>query len=626
MKSKNLLKFLTFCILLGAGSGCTWMAARYFRLPPAEHGVRVLKDVKVPMRDGVTLLADVYLPKSGQPAPAILCRLPYGKRLGGMFPIVGKLFAERGYAFVAQDVRGRYDSGGTFFPFIHEIEDGVDTFAWVKKQDWCDGRIGSWGMSYFGITQWAIAAQTGELKAWVPSITSTDIIDTIYRGGVLTLLTAHSFSDLTRTRKITFSNTLNRIKAVETLPVEEVDDASYADLEYFNQIASPERARKIAARFPIEESHREVSAPGLFVAGWYDMFLGTQLRDFVRLRKEGKGLARQSRLIIGPWVHVGMGGDGSVDIPERWDVMQLPASLAWFDHWIRGMENEVEEWPVVRYFLMGKNEWKNADQWPPEGYGPLVLYLHSEGSANTASGDGTLCPEPPRDEFPEYFEYDPLNPVPTLGGANLLIPYFTNYPTPNLLLGPVDQRPVEDRPDVLVFTTPPLTEPLEVAGPVRVHLFASTSARDTDFSAKLIDVHPDGRAVLLQDGIIRARYREGVKAGEKFIEPWKIYEYVIDLWQTANYFPAGHRVRLEISSSNFPRFARNLNTGGDQALEVIPEVARQRVYHNAFYPSRLEVTAAGFPRGGEAPAGAEEEFDEEEPEPPPLAAPEDSNP
>jgi putative CocE/NonD family hydrolase len=554
------------------------------------------------MKDGVELATDVYIPEGIGPAPTILCRLPYGKRFMLLLPVLGKMFAQRGYVFVAQDVRGRFDSEGDFFPFIHDAEDGYETFRWIQGQEWCNGMIGTWGISYFGYTQWAIAPLVPELKAMCPSVTSPDVVEFIFRGGVLTLLTAHNFADFSRDRRNTYIGPLERLEAVETLPLENVDDAAHADLEYFNTIACPEQARQLLPQVDFKDKYQEVSAPALMVAGWYDMFLGPQLKDFNRLRKEGKGNAKQSRLIIGPWAHFQMGGDKSVKIPEKWDVFQLPANLEWYDYWLRQEENGVEDWPAVRYFLMGADEWKTADEWPPPGFGPRTYYLHSEGRANTAAGDGSLSLEPPGEEIPDYFEYNPMNPVPTRGGSSLVIPIMSSYPTPNLLVGPVDQAPVEGRDDVLVYSTPPLEEPVEVSGPIILYLYASSSARDTDFTAKFLDVHPDGKAVLLQDGAIRARYRKGVDEGESFIEPGKVYKYKIDLWQTANYFPEGHQIRVEVSSSNFPRFARNLNTGGDLAREKTPIVAYQRIYHDAEHPSRLMITVKG-----EAPVEEPEE-------------------
>jgi putative CocE/NonD family hydrolase len=587
MSNKRLLIVTLALLFWGLVSGCSRLNAVFFHLPPAQFGVKVEKDVMVPMRDGVHLATDVYLPKAPGPFPVLFTRLPYGKRFAGLLPMLGRIFAERGYAFVVQDTRGRFHSEGKFFPFIFDAQDGLDNFRWIQKQQWCNGQIGSWGLSYLGYTQWVVAPSLPELKVMAPTLTSPNMHEAIFRGGVMNLLTIFTFFGLTGIKETTFLNPLNHFDALNALPVEKVDDTLGEDVYYFNEVASPERSRHLLKQIDFQDSYSLIQTPALVVAGWYDMFLGPQLADFQRLRQEGNGLAKQSRLIIGPWSHVGIGGDGTDDIQVKEDVFQFPETFAWYDHWLKGVDNGAEKLPPVRYFLMGANEWKTAEDWPPAGFAPAEYYLHSQGKANTVSGDGGLSRDPAGSDIPDYFEYDPLDPVPTRGGSNLLIPFFTSHFHASWLYGPANQLPLESRNDVLVYTTPPLTEPLEISGPIQVKLFASTSALDTDFSAKLIDVLPNGKALLLQDGIIRARYREGLLKGEALIQPGKIYEYTIDLWQTANLFRAGHRIRVEISSSNFPRYARNLNTGGDQALETTPVIAHQRIYHDAEHPSRL---------------------------------------
>lgn len=589
MINKKLLAVTLALLFGGLISGCSRLNAVYFHLPPAQFGVKVEKDIMVPMRDGVHLATDVYLPKAPGPFPVLFTRLPYGKRFAGLLPMLGQIFAERGYVFVVQDTRGRFHSEGKFFPFIFDAQDGLDNFRWIQKQSWCNGQIGSWGLSYLGYIQWVVAPSLPELKVMAPTLTSPNMNEAIFRGGVMNLLTIFTFFGLTGIKETTFLNPLNHFDALNALPVEKVDDTLGEDVYYFNEVASPERSRHLLEKIEFKDSYSLIQTPALVVAGWYDMFLGPQLADFQRLRQEGNGLAKQSRLIIGPWSHIGIGGDGTDDIRVKEDVFQFPETFAWYDHWLKGVDNGAEKLPAIRYFLMGANEWKTSEDWPPAGFAPAGYYLHSQGKANTVSGDGGLSRDPAGNENPDYFEYDPLNPVPTRGGSNLLIPFFTSHFHASWLYGPANQLPLESRNDVLVYTTPPLSEPLEISGPIQVKLFASTSALDTDFSAKLIDVLPNGKALLLQDGIIRARYREGLLKGEALIQPGKIYEYTIDLWQTANLFRAGHRIRVEISSSNFPRYARNLNTGSDQALETTPVIAHQRIYHDAEHPSRLVI-------------------------------------
>ena len=604
MTNKKFLALTLALLFGGLVSGCSRMNQIAFHLPPATSGVKVEKDIMVPMRDGVHLATDVYLPQAPGPFPVLFTRLPYGKRFAGLLPMVGRIFAERGYAFVIQDVRGRFKSEGRFFPFIDDAQDGIDNFRWIQQQPWSNGQIGSWGLSYLGFTQWVVAPSLPELKAMSPAVTTPNMHEAIYRGGVMNLLTIFTFFGLTGIKETTFLNPLNHFDALKALPVEKVDDALGEDNYYFNEVASPERARHLLEKINFRDSYSRIQTPALMVAGWYDMFLGPQIADFKRLRKEGTGAAKQSRLIIGPWAHVLIGGDGTDDIKVKENVFELPETIAWYDHWLKGVDNGAEKLPAIRYFLMGANEWKTAEDWPPAGFAPVEYYLHSQGQANTVSGNGGLSRDRSGGENPDSFDYDPANPVPTRGGSSLVVPFFTTYCHPFRLYGPANQLPLESRNDVLVYTTPPLTEPIEVSGPIQARLFASTSALDTDFSAKLIDVLPNGKALLLQDGIIRARYREGLLKGEALIQPGKIYEYDIDLWQTANFFRAGHRIRVEISSSNFPRYVRNLNTGGDQALETTPVIAHQRIYHDAEHPSRLVIWVKTAGNEGPGPAAA----------------------
>jgi len=602
MINKRLLAVTLALLFLGLGSGCSRMNAVAFKLPPATSGVKAEKDIMVPMRDGVRLATDVYLPKASGPFPVLFTRLPYGKRFAGLLPMIGRIFAERGYAFVIQDVRGRFKSEGKFFPFIDDAPDGIDLFRWIQQQPWSNGKIGSWGLSYLGFIQWVVAPSLPELKAMSPAVTTPNMHEAIYRGGVMNLLTIFTFFGFTGVKETTYMNPLNHFDALKALPVDKVDDALGEDNYYFNEVGSPERARHLLEKIDFRDSYSRVQAPALMVAGWYDMFVGPQINDFLRLRKEGVGAARQSRLIIGPWSHVLIGGDGTDDIKVKENVFEFPETLAWYDHWLKGVDNGAEKLPAIRYFLMGANEWKTAEDWPPAGFAPVEYYLRSQGQANTVSGNGGLSRDRAGSESPDSFDYDPADPVPTRGGSNLVVPFFTTYCHPFRLYGPANQLPLESRKDVLVYTTPPLTEPLEVSGPIQVKLFASTSALDTDFTAKLIDVLPNGKALLLQDGIIRARYREGMLKGEALIQSGKTYEYTIDLWQTANLFRPGHRIRVEISSSNFPRYARNLNTGGNLAQETVPVIAQQKIFHDAEHPSRLIIWAK--PAAAPAPAAA----------------------
>jgi putative CocE/NonD family hydrolase len=348
---------------------------------------------------------------------------------------------------------------------------------------------------------------------------------------------------------------------------------------YFNDALDPGRIWGIYRSVSFEDKYQEVSAPAVFVAGWYDMFLGPQLKDFVRLRSEGQGAAKDSVLIVGPWGH-GQGGDGSVDFgpeAEQKKVLGPRHVVAWFDHWLKGADNEVLSWPRVRLFIMGDNVWRDESEWPLARTRYTKFYLHSAGRANTRHGDGTLSLDPPSGfESSDHFTYDPLQPVPTRGGNNL-----------GLNLGAYDQAQVEDRDDVLCYTSAILDQDLEVTGPITATLWAVSDAVDTAFTVKLVDVYPNGKAVNIQDGIARALYRSNDPEQPTPLTPGAVERYEFDLWATANVFKAGHRVRVEVSSSNFPRFNRSLNTGEPALRAAVATPAHQTIVHDSEHPSHL---------------------------------------
>jgi len=327
--------------------------------------------------------------------------------------------------------------------------------------------------------------------------------------------------------------------------------------------------------FNFKDRYRQVSAPALMIAGWYDIFLAGQLDDFMAMRKMAPGDAgRYTRIIIGPWGHIrgkhpDAGQEASLGVMIK-DLMVFK----WFDRWLRGEENGIEKQAPILLYVMNKNEWRPEQEWPLARTRYTDYYFHSNGRANSRSGDGAISAEKSMEEAADKFEYDPLQPVPTHGGNNLLES-----------VGAMDQKKIEARQDVLVYTTPALTEAVEATGPITVTLYAASSTRDTDFTAKLCDVYPDGRSLNLADGIIRARYRESLTE-PSLIEPGKIYEYKIDLWSTSNLFPKGHRIRVQVSSSNFPRFDRNSNAGGEGGKDKVIK-AEQTIYHDAAHPSHI---------------------------------------
>ena len=584
-----------------AFTGCTKLAGHYLNLEPREYKVEIQKDVMVPMRDGVKLAADIYRPKGvTEPLPVILCRIPYGKSTVGL---VGKLLAQRGYLFVVQDCRATGNSeGDVFVPIVYEHDDGMDTVDWIAKQPWFNGRLGAWGASYFGMTQWALAADNPYLKAFYPAITTGRDDRLTFSGGAFAYRLATGWSSTTG--KQNQGKKAAKVKAEEgfyNAPLKPELLVSYEDMARMSldeiavkaglaesaQKVSPDAAEKMielmnypgfvvsSDAFNFKDRYARVTAPALMVAGWYDIFLAGQLDDFVAMRQMAPGDAgRYTRIIIGPWGHLAgkhpdAGKNASLGVMIK-DLMVF----GWFDYWLRGEDNRIEKQAPVLLYVMSKNEWREENEWPLARTQWTDYYFHSAGRANSVQGDGTLSPEKPGEEPADGFVYDPRNPVPTLGGNNLL----EN-------VGAKDQKPVEKREDVLVYTTPVLAEDLEVTGPIRVTLSAASSAKDTDFTAKLCDVYPDGTSLNLADGIIRARYRESYTE-PSLIEPGKIYEYTIDLWATSNLFKKGHRLRVQLSSSNFPHYDRNTNAGGEAGRDNILTV-EQTIYHDTAHPSHI---------------------------------------
>jgi len=559
------------------------LQAKKLGISPPEYKVRVEKNVMVPAADGVKMATDVYFPKGLDKAPAILIRTPYGKSLQ---IVTGRnntaqMLAGRGYVVLMQDVRGRYGSEGEFYPFINDGADGRDAIAWIRKQDWFNGKLGTYGGSYLGATQW-FESPGQEINAMHLTVTSPNMKEVIYTGGEFHLMTVYFWSMVMGEHKNDFKavTRVNKIqKAINTLPLDQADDKAGRDVEHFDNALDPAGIMQIYETVNFDKKYREVSAPSVFVAGWYDMFLGPQLNDFVRLASEGKGAAKDSVLIVGPWGHGMIGGDGSVSYGRSAKQSKIagPANyVPWFDHWLKGAHNAVLGWPRVKIFVMGENQWRGEKEWPLARTRYADFYLHSGGKANTRIGDGLLSAALPANEPPDKFSYDPLDPVPTKGGNSL-----------GLNLGAYDQSTIEMRPDVLCYTSEALEKDLEVTGPVRAVIYAASDAKDTDFTVKLVDVYPDGKAVNIQDGIVRAMFRDNDPLNPTPLTPGAVEKYELDLWATSNLFKAGHKLRVEVSSSNFPRFNRNLNTGEPVPGAVKTVAANQTIYHDPENPSRI---------------------------------------
>ena len=532
--------------------------------------------VPIPMRDGVRLSANVFLPSENAPLSAILVRTPYGKGTS-LIPNY-QAFVDRGYAVVIEDVRGRYDSEGAFEPLTQESGDGSDTIDWIARQPWSNGKVGMIGGSYLGIAQWK-AALTGNphLKAIFPVVSGNDDYrDRFYSpGGALKL--GHRLLWLAENRKAPgYEPDFN--KFIWHLPLRTADAAATGkpESEWSEAMDHPTYDsfwQSISTRRHLDK----IRVPVFALGGWYDNYAESDLDAYAALRRSS-GL---NHILIGPWPHNMSSKFAEADFGPDSGVPVRRLQLQWFDQWLGGKDSPLASAAPARIFVMGANRWREEREWPPAEARARIFYLESRSHANTLFGDGMLQDRMPRHETSDSFNYDPRDPVPTRGGAVCCNPSIFPW-------GPLDQRSVEKRPDVLVYSTGPLEAGLEAIGPVKAVLYLSTSARDTDFTAKLVDVFPDGNARILSDGILRLRYRQSL-ANPVLARAGEIYQVTIDAGVTGNFFPAGHRVRLEVSSSNFPRFDRNPNTGGSIAAETHVLRATQRVYHGAAHPSRLEL-------------------------------------
>jgi putative CocE/NonD family hydrolase len=547
----------------------------------AGEGVRMQENLQVPMRDGVRLATDLYLPTSQVAYPAILIRTPYAKAEGR---IVGEFFARYGYAVAVQDTRGRHKSEGEFYPFRFEAQDGIDFTAWVSRQPWCNGRIGAFGASYLGFTQWAMAPGNPRLTSIAPTFIAANLYDAIYKGGAFGQLTYLHWSLSSYGRYGDGHGTKNIQRGYGHLPLIESDDAALRDIAFYNDWVSHPEHDDYWKLMSAMQHLEDIAVPAFLTAGWYDFMLDGQIRDFQRIRRDGQNKVRNgTKLLIGPWSHSFFNFNlKNYGIEQRW-LEAIPfefvkASKDWLDFSLKGIDNGWDRRPAVRAYVLGANVWRDEGAWPPRNALDQSFYLRSGGNARTLAGDGLLASGPPNSNEPDdQFQFDPANPVPTKGGAH------GNAWT----AGPVDQRDVEKREDVLVYTSAPMAAPLLVMGEVRAHIHAASSAKDTDFTAKLVDVFPDGRALIVNEGIQRAP-----------LQPNRVLPVDIVLGPTAVSFQPGHRIRLEISSSNAPRYDVNPNTGGNIATETTRVVATQRVVHNPAFPSALILPVIKSNSGG----------------------------
>jgi putative CocE/NonD family hydrolase len=535
-------------------------------IPAVVPAIRQL-DVNVAMRDGVRLSANVFYPVASGRYPAILLRTPYDK--GGDITPNFQSFVDHGYAVVVQDVRGRYDSGGVFEPINQEIQDGDDTLNWIARQPWSDGNVGMYGGSYLGIAQWKAAlSHNPHLKAIFPYVSGDDDYrDRFYSsGGAMKL--GHRLLWVAENMREPGYRSPDFRKYVWAVPVRSADAlATGRRTSLWQQVADHPDYDKFWKDKSVREHLKDIHVPVYSVGGWYDNYVESDLDAFTVLSKS----SRVNRIMIGPWPHTFNTPFPNVSFGKGAIVPLRPEQLKWFDRWVKGRDVPDGE-HAVRIFVMGINKWRDEDEWPLARARGWRLYLGGKGHANTLSGDGVLSEQPVKRSAPDRFTYDSKNPAPTMGGA--VCCDVKVYPW-----GPMDQRPVEKRRDVLVYTTAALKSQVEVTGPVKVFIQVSSTAPDTDFTAKLVDVFPSGEARNLTDGILRARYRDSLEK-PKPMNPGETYKLAIDMGVTSNVFLPGHRIRLEISSSNFPRFDRNPNTGRAIADEKDFRKATQTVFHD----------------------------------------------
>ena len=550
------------------------------------HEVQVDQHVPIPMRDGTRLSAEVYRPQAAGKWPVIVARDGYDPSLA--FPVeFGTFFSQRGYVYVINNTRGTYQSEGLFFPMIDdawgENRDGYDTIEWAAHQPWSNGKVGMYGFSYTAFTQYlAASTRPPSLKACVPFFGSS-VREIVFQQGVHRLKEHRGWAVYMAVEGLQHVGTTNEEKAIYRPALDKAQQAieswfqhlplkdfpPLADLApwYFEHVSHPPGDpwwRQTDARTMFDQ----IDVPMLHVGGWYDLYLNGTLDHYLGIVAQGRSESCRNaqRLVVGPWHHedaatppppLDFGRDAIIDFKET--------ALRWFDYWLKGQNNGVPADPKVRLFLMGENRWLEMDQWPPADVTYTPIYLRQgTGKSEESLNNGCLTFNlPSAAEQPDSYAYDPENPIP---------------------FSEVDQQALEG--GLLTYTSAPLHEPIVVIGPVKAVLYASSSAPDTDWLVRLCDVLPDGRSIRVCDGVVRARYRTSL-ASEAFMQPSEVYQFAIDMTATAQTFLAGHRIRVDVTSSNFPWLDRNLNTGGPFGEEAVGQVAINTIFHDATRPSHV---------------------------------------
>jgi putative CocE/NonD family hydrolase len=564
---------------------------------PQTYEVIVQTGVRMETRDGVTLRADIYRPKADGKFPVILMRTPYDKSVGWAAAPAFQV-ASHGYIMIVQDVRGRYTSDGEFYTFRHEIADGYDAVEWAAALPYSNGKVGMTGGSYVGATQMlASIAHPPHLAGIMPTVTSSNYhANWTYHGGAFEQWFDQNWTTqlATNTMWKLIEKDTNALVGTTTLPLTQFPAFNYEALPagasitksiapyYLDWLAHPSYDA-YWKQWSIEERFADVQVPALHIGGWYDIFLNGTLRNYMGIKAHGGNEAARNgqKLLIQIGGHAGFGkkigdvefGDHAVEFPPG------QVLIDWYDFLFKGIQNEFATDKPVHVFVMGEDRYQQFSDWPPPEMKATRYYIHSNGSANSLRGDGSLSTIAPKKESADKFTFDPANPVPSIGGS--LCCDMIHYEP-----GPRDQRSAENRNDVLIYSTKPLEQDMQVTGPVTFEAWVKSSAVDTDFTAMLVDVAPDGFAKNLADGILRMRYRDSDEKPD-LINPDQIYKITVDLWATANTFQKGHIIRLQVSSSNFPRFDRNLNTGADQATSKDFVTAANTILHDADHPSAL---------------------------------------
>lgn len=549
--------------------------------------IRFLWDIPVPMRDGVRLSADIYLPKGDGPFPAILQRTPYDNT-AQLWVGIAMYFAQQGYAFVMQDVRGRCDSEGQFEPFINEAKDGYDTVEWVAAQPWCSGKVGMMGGSYGGFVQWMAARErpphltalvsTAAAGRWMHELPYINgkfrpywmlwlnlVGGRTMQSSTLGLGSAKSPADFGRLyHHRPLRDMDSALGRTNTVWRKWLEHCTYDD--YWKQLS-------------LEGYYEQIDLPVLHITGWFDGDQWGEMHYYRNMLRHSPAADKQW-LLVGPWDHGGTrvpkASLGGIDFTPDSVVDTNAVHLRFFDYWLKDEDNDQAHDPRVKVFIMGRNEWHEAEEWPLPGTQMTAFYLHSGGKANTLGGDGTLSRSVPADEPVDTYTYNPDHPTPSQ--PDIYAPPGTEMP--------LDNRFAERRDDVLVFTSAPLEAEVILAGRAFIKLYAASDCVDTDFMATLCDVYPDGRSVPLTTAVMRASYRDSLEHPTP-ITPGKVYEYSIEFMETCNAFLPGHCIRVDVMSALHPEYDRNPNTGAPVGDDLEVKLAHQQIYHDAQHPSHI---------------------------------------